>query len=91
MSFHFILENECSGRYDKLFLSNVVKNMNTKVFNLMSRTNETCYVSWHQTYACKCRLDASVCDNMIINSVGIIINANVAGNNWLMKTNVRMD
>ena len=43
------------------------------------------------TYACKCRLDASVCDNMIINSVGIIINANVAGSNWLMKTNVRMD
>ena len=81
MSFYFILANKCSGRCGKLFVSNVAKNMNTKVFNLMSRTNETCYVSWHETYACKCRLDASVSDNMIINSVGIIINANVAGSN----------
>ena len=52
MSFPFILENECSGRYDKLFVSNVVKNMNTKVFNLMSRTNETCYVSCHMHDLC---------------------------------------
>ena len=35
--------------------------MNIKVFNLMSRINETRHVSWHQT--CKCRLDASVCYN----------------------------
>ena len=35
---------------------------NAKVFNLMSRTNETRYVSWHETCGCKCRLDASVCN-----------------------------
>ena len=32
----------------------------------MSRTNETRHMSWHETCACKCRLDSSV---------GIVINA----------------
>ena len=36
--------------------------MNVKVFNLMSRTNETRHIKWHETCKCKCRLDASVCD-----------------------------
>ena len=34
--------------------------MNIKVFNLMSRTNETRHVKWHETCKCKCRLDASI-------------------------------
>ena len=29
----------------------------------MSRTNETRYIEWHETFKCKCRLDASVCKN----------------------------
>ena len=29
----------------------------------MSRTNETRYIKWHETCKCKCRLDASVCNN----------------------------
>ena len=29
----------------------------------MSRTNKTRHVSWHETCKCKCRLDASVCNN----------------------------
>ena len=37
--------------------------MNVKVFNLISRTNETRYIKWHETCKCKCRLDASVCNN----------------------------
>ena len=41
----------------------VVKNINVKVFNLMSRTNETRHKKWHETCKCKCRLDASVCNN----------------------------
>ena len=36
---------------------------NVKVFNLMSRTSETRDIGWHETYKCKCRLDASVCNN----------------------------
>ena len=29
----------------------------------MSRTNETRHLNWHETCKCKCRLDASVCNN----------------------------
>ena len=37
--------------------------MNIKAFNLASRTNETRYILWQETCACKCRLDASLCNN----------------------------
>ena len=40
-----------------------IKNTNVKVFNLMSRTNETRYIKCHKTCKCKCRLDASICNN----------------------------
>ena len=42
--------------------------MNIKVFNLMSRTNETRHVKWHETCKCKCRLDANVCNNKQLNN-----------------------
>ena len=29
----------------------------------VSRTNETRHIKWHETCKCKCRLDASVCNN----------------------------
>ena len=32
----------------------VVKNLNVKVFNLMSRTNETKQIKWHETCKYKC-------------------------------------
>ena len=32
-------------------------------YNLMSRTNETRHKIRHETCNCKCRLDASVCNN----------------------------
>ena len=47
----------------KLCVPDVVKNINVKVFNLMSRTNETRHASQHETCTCKCRLDPSVCNN----------------------------
>ena len=40
-----------------------IKNTNVKVFNLMSKTNETRQIKWHKTCKCKCRLDANVCNN----------------------------
>ena len=49
--------------YAKLCVPDVVKDLNVKLFNLMSRTNETRHIDWHETCKCKCRLDASVCDN----------------------------
>ena len=62
--------NKCSGScnnindpYAKLCVPDVVKNINVKVFNLMSRSNETKHIKWNETCKCKCRLDASVCNN----------------------------
>ena len=62
--------SKCSGScdnindpYTKLCVPNVVKNLNVKVFNLLSRTNETRHIEWHESCKCKCRLDASVCNN----------------------------
>ena len=57
--------NNINDPYAKLCLPNVVKIINVKVFNLMSRTNETRHIEWHGTCKCKCKckLDRSVCNN----------------------------
>ena len=47
----------------KYCVPDVIKDLNAKVFNLMSKTNETRHIKWHETGNCKCRLDASVCNN----------------------------
>ena len=64
-----IKTRKCSGicsnvnnPYAKLCVLDVVKNLNVKVFNLMSRTNETRHIKWHETLKCECRLNASVCN-----------------------------
>ena len=41
----------------------IVKNINVGVFNLVSRTNETRHIEWHETCKCKSRLDASDASN----------------------------
>ena len=59
--------DKCSGNcnninpYAKLCVADV-KNMNIKVFNLISKTNETGHVSWHETCQCKNRLDSHICN-----------------------------
>ena len=65
-----MLINSCSGNcnsindpYAKIRVPDVVKNLNVKVFNLMSRTNETKSIKLHETCKCKCRLDKIVCNN----------------------------
>ena len=65
-----IKTNKCSGNcnninypYAKTCVPDVIKDLNVKVFNLMSRTNETRHIKWHETCKCKCRLDAIVCYN----------------------------
>ena len=64
-----ILVNKCSAScndinetYAKLCIPDVVKNINIKVFNLMSRNNKKRHASWHETCTCKCRLDVSISD-----------------------------
>ena len=58
---------KCSGScnninypHAKICIPDVIKNLNVKVFNLMSRTNETRSIKWHEKCKCKCRFDAIV-------------------------------
>ena len=60
--------NQCSGScnninnpYAKLCVPGVIKDLN--VFNLMSRTNETRFIKWHEKCKCECRLNAIICNN----------------------------
>ena len=62
--------NKCKGscntindQYAKFCVPDTIKNINVKIFNLMSRTNETRHTEQHKTCKCKCRLDSSVCNN----------------------------
>ena len=55
--------NNINNSYAKICVPDVIKDLNVKVFNLMSRTNETRFIEWHETCKCKCRLDAIVCNN----------------------------
>ena len=58
-----IKTSKCNGPYAKKCVPDVVKNLNVKVFNLMTITNQTRPIEWHETCKCKCRLDSSVCNN----------------------------
>ena len=61
-----IKTGKCSGSCNNIndpYAKMCVKNLNVKVFNLMSRTNEIGHIEWHETYNCKWRLDASACNN----------------------------
>ena len=62
--------NKCSGNcdnindlYARICTPEVVKNLNVKVFNLLSRTNETRHIKWHKKCKCICRLDGIICNN----------------------------
>ena len=52
--------NKCKGAcntindpYATLCVPDTIKNINVKVFNLMSRTNEARHIEQHKTYKCK--------------------------------------
>ena len=55
--------NNINDPYAKKCVPDVVKDLDVKVFNLMSRTNETKNIKWHEMCKCECRLDAIVCNN----------------------------
>ena len=65
-----IKTSKCSGScnnvneaYAKTCVLDVLTDLNVKVFNLMSSTNETRHIKWHETCKCECRLDEGVCNN----------------------------
>ena len=62
--------NTCSGNCNninnpcaKICVPDTVKDLNIRVFNLMSRTNETRHIKWHKTCKCICRLDKVICNS----------------------------
>ena len=55
--------NNINDLYAKKCVPDTVKDLNVKVFNLILITNETRPIKWHEMCKCKCRLDASVCNN----------------------------
>ena len=55
--------NNINDPYAKIYVPDVIKDLNVKVFNLMSRTNETTHMKWDGTCKCVCWLDAKVCNN----------------------------
>ena len=62
--------SKCSGScnninypYANICVSDIVKNLNVKVFDLMSRTNETRFVECYETCKCECKFGENVCNN----------------------------
>ena len=55
--------NNINNLYVKLCVPDVVKKLNVRVFNLISRTNETKHIEWYKMCKYKSRLDAGVCNN----------------------------
>ena len=89
MFFPFSIKtSKCSGSCNninnpcaKLCIPDVVKNLNVKVFNLVSGTNETRRIEWHETCNCECRFNSSVLVFVIISNVGMLINTGVNSEN----------
>ena len=62
--------NKCSGDCnninnprEKLCVSDIVKDMNIKVFNLLARINETREIFLHETCKYVCRLTSAICND----------------------------
>ena len=62
--------NKCSGNcnnindpYARICVPDTAENLNVKVFNLMSETNKTRSIKWHETCKCICRLNKITCNN----------------------------
>ena len=55
--------NNINNPYAKICVPDIIKDLNAKVFNLMSRTNKTRFIKWHETCKCICRLDGIICNS----------------------------
>ena len=55
--------NNINNPYAKFCVPDVIKDLNVRVFNLISRTNETRFIKWHETCKCVCRLDGIICNS----------------------------
>ena len=55
--------NNINDPYARICVPDTAKKLNVKVFNLMSRTNETRSIKWYETCKCICRLNKIICNN----------------------------
>ena len=62
--------NKCSGNcnnindpYARICVPDTAKDLNVKVFNLMTLTNEMRHMKWHESCKCICRLDKIICNS----------------------------
>ena len=55
--------NNTNNPYAKKCVPDAVEDVDTKVFNLVSRTNEARHIKLHKNCKCRCRFDTSVCNN----------------------------
>ena len=62
--------SKCSGScnntnypYAKICVPDLAKNLNVKLFSLMSRTNETRHIERHETCKCECKFGANICND----------------------------
>ena len=61
--------NKCNGNCNnindpdaKICVPDTVKDLNVKVFSLITLTSETRHIKWHETCKCICRLDKIICN-----------------------------
>ena len=52
--------NNINDPYARICTPYIVKNLNVKVFNLMTLTNETRHIKWHEKCKSICRLDGII-------------------------------
>ena len=96
MFFQFSIEaSKCSDSckninypQGKICVPDVAKDLDVKVFNLISRNNETSYIEWHETYKCEYKVGENVCNNKQHWNKN---NADVNVNNQLIKEYVIKD
>ena len=55
--------NNINDSYARICAPDIIKDLNVKVFNLLTRTNETRNIKWHEKYKWICRLDKIICNN----------------------------
>ena len=65
-----IKTSKCSGScnninypHAKVCVPGIVRKVNVKVFNLMSRTNEARFIECHETCKCECKFRENLCNN----------------------------
>ena len=55
--------NNINDPYARICVPDTVKDLNVKVFNLMTLTNKNRHIKWHESCKCICRLNKIICNS----------------------------